>query len=184
MDKINVINLFLFHLVRVSSNCRRLLAFERYTLRACFISARLRSMHIQDATSRGRVKYKGTFHARCLTWLRTVWLKAELWLKVKEELHLHRRTLHSPIRTRPSLKSATSHGSGAVSMSAAPLLAAPDLSEHGQVRISAPTLFKGTNDPEEFQDFKFRLKMYLGVTRPNLVRIMTEIENNLDRLVA
>ena len=65
-------------------------------------------------------------------------------------------------------------------MMAAPGLAAPDLSEHGQVRISAPTSFKGTNDPEEFQDFKFRLKMYLGVTRPNLVRYMTEIENNLE----
>ena len=61
--------------------------------------------------------------------------------------------------------------------------AAPNLSEHGQVRISGPTSFKGTNDPEEFQDFKFRLKMYLGVTRPNLVWYMTEIENNLERPV-
>ena len=68
-------------------------------------------------------------------------------------------------------------------MMAAPALAAPDLSEHGQGRISAPTSFKGVNDPEEFQDFKFRLKMYLGVTRPNLVRYMTEIENHLDQPV-
>ena len=65
-------------------------------------------------------------------------------------------------------------------MSAAPHLAALNLSEHGQVRIAAPTSFKGTNDPEEFQDFKFRLKMYLGVTRPNLVRLMTGIENDPD----
>ena len=63
-------------------------------------------------------------------------------------------------------------------MSAAPQLAALNLSEHGQVRIAAPTSFKGTNDPEEFQDFKFRLKMYLGVTRPNLVQNMTRIEND------
>ena len=58
--------------------------------------------------------------------------------------------------------------------------AAPNLSEHGQVRIAAPTSFKGTNDPEEFQDFKFRLKMYLGVNRPNLVLLMTGIESDLD----
>ena len=63
-------------------------------------------------------------------------------------------------------------------MSAAPQLAALNLSEHGQVRIAAPTSFKGTNDPEEFWDFKFRLKMYLGVTRPNLVHNMTLIEND------
>ena len=65
-------------------------------------------------------------------------------------------------------------------MSAAPHLTAPNLSEHGQVRIAAPTSFKGTNDPEEFQDFKFRLKMYLGVTRPNLVQNMTLIENDIN----
>ena len=61
--------------------------------------------------------------------------------------------------------------------------AAPNLSEHGQVRIAAPTSFKGTNDPEEFQDFKFRLNMYLGVTRPNLVHIMSGIEVDLDRVL-
>ena len=68
-------------------------------------------------------------------------------------------------------------------MSAAPHLTAPDLSEHGQVRIAAPTSFKGTNDPEEFQDFKFRLAMYLRVTRPNLVHLMSGIDNDLDTAI-
>ena len=60
------------------------------------------------------------------------------------------------------------------------MTASPNLAEHGQVRIAAPTSFKGTNDPEEFLDFKFKLKLYLGVTRANLVHIMTDIENNVD----
>ena len=54
------------------------------------------------------------------------------------------------------------------------------MAEHGQVRIAAPTSFKGTHDPEEFLDFKFRLQMYLGVTRASLVHLMTEIENNVE----
>ena len=41
------------------------------------------------------------------------------------------------------------------------------------------TSFKGTSDPEEWLDFRFRLKWYLDVTHPQLVATMTGIEDNL-----
>ena len=59
------------------------------------------------------------------------------------------------------------------------MAAAPNLAKLGQVRIYAPTSFKGTNDPAEWLSFRFSLKMYLGVTQPQLVVTMTGIEDDV-----
>ena len=57
-------------------------------------------------------------------------------------------------------------------------MAAPDLAQHGQVRIQAPTSLKGTHGPDEWLGFKFRTTIFLGVTKPRLVGYMTDIEND------
>ena len=48
----------------------------------------------------------------------------------------------------------------------------------GNIKIQAPPSFTGSNNPEEWGNFSFKLKMYLGITMPIMVTNMEVAEGD------
>ena len=46
----------------------------------------------------------------------------------------------------------------------------------GSVKLQAPPNFTGSNSMDEWDSFSFKLKMYLGITMPNMVNNMEAAE--------
>jgi hypothetical protein len=56
--------------------------------------------------------------------------------------------------------------------------------QFANIKIHAPPNFVGSNNPVEFDNFSFKLKMYLGITMPTIVENMERAEGDFDFVFA
>ena len=50
--------------------------------------------------------------------------------------------------------------------------------QFANIKIQAPPSFAGSNNPEAFDNFSFKLKLYLGITMPTIVENMERAEGD------